>query len=51
MTRRFNTTGVCYPDEHYMVDLPARLIRIKKIVLPIISFFGFFVPVACVLSR
>ncbi len=28
----FNTTGVCYPDEHYMVDLTERLIEIKKMV-------------------
>lgn len=32
MKRRFNTTGVCYPDEHYMVDLSIRLAKIKKMV-------------------
>ncbi|MCR4937539.1 MAG: AAA family ATPase [Lachnospiraceae bacterium] len=30
--RRFNITGTCYPDEHYMVDISARLERISKMV-------------------
>lgn len=32
MKRMFNITGVCYPDEHYMVDLGSRLIQIKAMV-------------------
>lgn len=32
MKRTFNTTGVCYPDEHYMVDLESRLIQMKAMV-------------------
>lgn len=32
MKRRFNTTGVCYADEHYMVDLAERLAKMKEMV-------------------
>ena len=32
MKRRFNTTGVCYTDEHYMVDLSTRLAKMKEMV-------------------
>ena len=28
--RRFNTTGTCYPDEHYMVDITKRLDIIEQ---------------------
>lgn len=30
--RRFNITGICYPDEHYMVDISDRFdyYRINK---------------------
>ena len=28
--RRFNTTGTCYPDEHYMVDITERLDIIEQ---------------------
>ena len=30
--RSFNTTGVCLPNEHYMVDLDQRLAQVKKLV-------------------
>ena len=32
MEKCFNTTGVCYPDLHYMVDLQTRLYEIKKMI-------------------
>ncbi len=32
MEKTFNVNGVCYPDEHYMVDLTSRLVEIKKLV-------------------
>lgn len=32
MERYFNTQGVCYPDEHYMVNLDDRLLEIKKLI-------------------
>ncbi len=28
----FNTTGVCIPEKHYMVDLTERVKEIKKLV-------------------
>ena len=28
--REFNTTGTCYPDEHYMVDITKRLEIIEQ---------------------
>lgn len=30
--RRFNVTGICYPEKHYMVDIHGRLCDIKKMV-------------------
>lgn len=30
MEKRSNTTGACFPDQHYMVDITDRLIAIKK---------------------
>lgn len=30
--RVFNTTGICNPDEHYMVDLTQRLFEVRKFV-------------------
>ncbi len=30
--KRFNTTGVCVPAKHYMVDLTERVAEIKKLV-------------------
>ena len=30
--KEFNTTGVCIPSKHYMVDLSERVIEIKKLV-------------------
>lgn len=30
--KRFNTTGICKPEKHYMVDLHERLIQIKEMV-------------------
>lgn len=32
MQKRFNTTGYCNPDKHYMVDLTERLGKIKEMV-------------------
>ena len=32
MRKRFNTTGICYPDEHYMVDIRERLKKIRGMV-------------------
>lgn len=32
MAKVFNTTAVCIPDEHYMVNLDRRLEEIKKMV-------------------
>ena len=32
MSKIFNTTGVCLPEKHYMVDLTSRLEKIKKLV-------------------
>lgn len=32
MGKRFNTTGRCYPDEHYMVDVHERLEQIRGMV-------------------
>lgn len=31
MRRRFNVDGICYPEEHYMVDMKDRLEEIKKL--------------------
>ena len=30
--RRFNTTGLCVPSEHYMVDISARVARMRAMV-------------------
>ena len=30
MVKKFNTTGICYPDRHYMTDLRDRMRQIKK---------------------
>lgn len=32
MRKKFNTTGLCIPQRHYMVDLSERLYRIKQLV-------------------
>lgn len=32
MEKYFNTQGVCYPEEHYMVNLDERLQEIKKLI-------------------
>lgn len=32
MGKRFNTTGVCYPDEHYMVNLDSRMDEIEHLI-------------------
>ncbi len=32
MEKRFNTTGICYPDEHYMVNLDHRLDEIEHLI-------------------
>ena len=32
MTKRFNITGTCFPDRHYMVDISDRVAQIKKMV-------------------
>lgn len=30
--KEFNTTGLCNPDKHYMVDITDRLVQIKKMI-------------------
>ena len=32
MTRRFNVTGLCIPEEDYMVDISGKIAQIKKLV-------------------
>lgn len=32
MRKVFNTTGTCYPDEHYMVNLETRLAAVKNLI-------------------
>ena len=32
LKKSFNIDGICYPDEHYMVNLEERLREIKKFV-------------------
>ncbi len=32
MRKRFNVNGICYPDEHYMVNLDGRVREIKQLV-------------------
>ena len=33
MSRKFNVNGVCYPDEHYMVNIDSKLAEIKNSIL------------------
>lgn len=33
MDKRFNTTGTCFPEMHYMVDITERLVTIKKMII------------------
>jgi len=30
--RRFNVTGLCNPDKHYMVDITNKLVQIKEMI-------------------
>lgn len=30
--KKFNTTGACFPDRHYMVQLGGRLAQMKQLV-------------------
>lgn len=32
MNRTFNVNGICYPNEHYMVDIEPKLAEIKQLV-------------------
>ena len=32
MHKRFNTTGACFPEMHYMVDITERLVAIKNMI-------------------
>lgn len=32
MEKRFNITGCCYPDKHFMVDISEKLVEIKRLV-------------------
>lgn len=32
MSKRFNTTGVCVPEKHYMVDISDKIAEIMKMV-------------------
>lgn len=32
MEKRFNVTGICIPEMHYMVDIESRLKEIRKLV-------------------
>ena len=32
MKKRFNVNGICYPDEHYMVDIEERLEQIQTLI-------------------
>lgn len=32
MKRRFNITGLCIPERHYMVDLSSRLAQIRELI-------------------
>ena len=32
MSKRFNVDGICYPEEHYMVDLNDRLEEIRRLI-------------------
>lgn len=32
MEKYFNTTGICYPEDHYMVNIESRLQKIEKLI-------------------
>lgn len=32
MAKKFNVTGLCVPEKHYMVDLTERIRQIRKMV-------------------
>ena len=32
MSKTFNVNGICYPDEHYMVNIDSKLAAIKQLV-------------------
>ncbi len=32
MSKCFNTTGLCYPEEHYMVNIDKRLQEIERLI-------------------
>lgn len=32
MNKTFNVNGICYPNEHYMVNLDSKLAEIKQLV-------------------
>lgn len=32
MEKRFNVDGLCYPDEHYMVNIDNRLEQIQTLI-------------------
>lgn len=32
MSKRFNVTGLCIPQKHYMVNLTGRLVQVKEMV-------------------
>ena len=32
MQKKFNTTGVCIPEEHYMLNIDSRMAQIKKLI-------------------
>ena len=32
MGKYFNTTGICYPEDHYMVNIESRLQKIEKLI-------------------
>lgn len=36
LSRKFNTTGVCIPHLHYMVDISNKLNKIKKMIIVVI---------------
>lgn len=32
MKKTFNATGICYPDEHYMVNIDERLKQVQALI-------------------
>ena len=32
LMKYFNTTGICYPEEHYMINMEKRLAEIRELV-------------------